>query len=76
MPEQFLVSVFNIAKLEVGLPVKVTIYGNSEIVSYGYITKVCTAHIEIGAFDRYNQPIACVITPKQLLEEVVKIEML
>ena len=76
MPEQFLVSVFNIAKLEVGSPVKVTIYGNSETVTYGYITNVCMAHIEIGAFNRENQPVVCVITPKQLLEEVVKIETL
>ncbi len=84
MPEEILKSGFDLEKIKVGNPAKVTIYGqagNSSIYIqdkhvYGYITEAEPTRLVVGAYDQENEPVFCEITTKQVLEELVKVEVL
>lgn len=84
MPEEILKSGFDLEKLAVGKPVKVTLYGANDGSSiyiqdkhvYGYITEAGPTRLVVGAYDQENEPVFCEITTKQVLEELVKVEVL
>lgn len=74
MPEDLLVSIFDVRKLAVGTPVKVIpIKGQATI---GIVTAFNDTQIEVSSYDGEGFPTSCVIDTVQLLEEVVRIEVL
>ena len=74
MPEELLVSIFDIKKLGVGTPVKVIpIEGQATI---GIVTAFNDTQIEVSSYDSEGFPTSCTIDAVQLLEEVVRIEVL
>lgn len=84
MPEEILKSTFDLWKTITGKPVKVTIYAQTDgsgvykkdKVVYGYIVAARHEQIVVGAYDSENEPVFCKITPNQVLEELVKVEVL
>ena len=79
MPEEILETHFKVSKLESGTPVKVSIYSTStdhKHTLYGYITESTLKTIYVGYYNINNNPVSLKITVKQLLEELVKIEIL
>lgn len=84
MPEEILKSTFDLLKTIAGKPVKVTIYGQidgsgaykKDKIVYGYILEARHEQIVVGAYDSENEPVFCKITPSQVLEELVKVEVL
>lgn len=78
MPENLLVSIFDINKLGVGTAVRTTIYDKdgNETSNIGHITSFNDTSIEISTFDNEGLPEAYNITVEMLLEELVRIEVL
>lgn len=74
MPENLLVSIFDERKLAVGTAVKVIpVEGQASI---GIITVFDDTQIEVSSYDNEGFPTSCVIDTTQVLEEVVRIEVL
>lgn len=74
MPEELLVSIFDIRKLGVGTAIKVIpIEGQAHV---GIVTAFNDTQIEVSSYDNEGFPTSCVIDTVQLLEEVVRIEVI